>query len=79
MIVTVYSSDSILMHDGAPCHRSLSTQLYLEKKKICYICDWPPQSPDLNIIENIWSILKKNVAKRFTGTIEKLWKVAKEE
>jgi len=75
----IYSSDSILMHNGAPCHSSLSTQLCLEKKKICYICDWLPQSPDLNIIENIWSLLKRNVVKRFPGTIEEFWKVAKKE
>ena len=40
---------------------------------------WSPQSSDLNIIENIWSLLKRHVAKRFPGTIEELWKVAKKD
>jgi len=75
----IYGRDSVLMHDGAPCHRSVSTQLYLERKKICYISDWPPQSPDFNIIENMWSVLKRNVAKRFSHTIEELWEVATKE
>ena len=60
-------------------HRSMSTQTYLEKQKICYISDWPPQSPDLNIIENMWAILKRNVSKRFPSTLDELWKVATEE
>jgi len=71
----IYGRDSVLMHDGAPYHRSISTQLYLDRKKICYISDWHPQSPDLNM----WSVLKRNVAKRFPNTIEELWEVATKE
>ena len=75
----MYDNESVLMHDGAPCHRSHATEVYLERKKICYISDWPPQSPDLNVIENMWSILKTNVNRRFPRTVDDLWKVAEEE
>lgn len=34
--------------------------------------EWPPYSPDLNPIENIWSILKLQVAKHRPETTEGL-------
>jgi len=49
----MYVCDCVFMQEGAPCHQSLSTQMCLENQKICYISDCPPQSPDLNTIENI--------------------------
>ena len=41
--------------------------------------DFPPYSPDLNPIENIWSILKQNVSKRQPKDKKSLIKVVKEE
>lgn len=29
------------------------------------LLDWPPYSPDLNPIENLWSILKQEIYKRY--------------
>lgn len=29
------------------------------------LLDWPPNSPDLSPIENIWSILKRQIRRRF--------------
>ncbi len=37
---------------------------YLKEKNIPQLVDWPPQSPYLNPIENLWSILDRNLQDR---------------
>ena len=54
----------IFMQNNVLCHKSASTLAYLEKKNVCLLSDWPPQSSDLNIIENLWATLKKKVTAR---------------
>ena len=43
--------------DNAPCHKSLSTRRFIEKSNIRLLVT-PPESPDLNPIENLWHEMK---------------------
>ena len=46
-----------IMHDNTPCHTSYSVKSFLARNHVEFI-DWPPYSPDLNPIENVWGWMK---------------------
>ena len=48
------------MQDNARCHVSRETKAWLERQNIP-IMDWPPYSPDLNPLKNLWGILSNIV------------------
>jgi transposase len=55
-----------------------STVSYLKKTKKWLadknipLLDWPGNSPDLNPIENLWHVMKNEVARKDTSSIQKL-------
>ena len=52
----------IFMHDKAPCRFSASTQRYLADIGVVVLA-WPGNSPDSNLIENFWNIMKTSMKK----------------
>lgn len=57
--------------DNDPKHKSKLIQGWLAQQGIDCI-EWPPYSPDLNPIENLWANLKKRVEKSNVRTVEEL-------
>lgn len=68
----------IFQQDGARCHTSGSTIRYITAtKRVVLITALPASSPDLNPMENLWSLLKCCVALHGDGPAtdaDELWR-----
>jgi len=67
-----------LLQDNAPTHRANVTKAWLHNHGISLL-DFPPYSPDQNIIENVWQYIEVRVEKRRPTTVEELQDVIAEE
>lgn len=52
-----------LVADHARQHTAKSTQKFIEEHQVPWLDAWPAQAQDLNIIENIWGCMKRQIAK----------------
>ena len=61
----------IFQQDNAPSHRSTVTKDFLTRSNI-NVMKWPPYSPDLNVIEIIWAIMKMRIRQKKVKTLDEL-------
>ena len=65
---TIQVSDDntfLFMQDNARCHKAHCILEFLQENRVS-VMDWPPQSPDLNPLDNLWGEFKHQFHKRFT-------------
>ena len=59
------------MQDGASVHTAKIVKKWFADNNIETL-EWPPQSPDLNPIKNLWSFMKYSLQDYQTGSIPRL-------
>ena len=53
-------NDYLFQDENVPIHRACSTKEYVARTHLKNM-SWPAQSPDLNVIENIWLYIKRKL------------------
>ena len=80
-IMLPYAEDNmpllwIFQQDNDPKYKASIIKRWFQNNGIRQL-DWPAQSPDLNPIENLWKIVKDQVAKQKPRNKRDLWEAVK--
>lgn len=59
------------VQDNAPCHSKEEVKSWI-KTKTKYLLEHPPQSPDLNPVEQLWGIIKRKIEVRHPKNLTEL-------
>ena len=69
-----------LQQDGARAHTAKQTVAFLKQEGVSVLPSWPPNSPDLSWIENMWGIVDKKLRKQnyanfdgFCAALRRIW------
>lgn len=65
----------MFQHDGASSHTAKDTQQLLVKNGVQYEKEWPPRSPYLNPVENLFAIMSRAVSKYRAKNLKELAEV----
>ena len=75
LYLNILAGDSIygitFQQDNARPHMSKKTQVFFDAMTIEHrfvMMEWPPNSLDMNSIENLWALLKMELHKRYLDT-----------
>ncbi|KAH9073762.1 hypothetical protein Ae201684P_003265 [Aphanomyces euteiches] len=55
-----FGRDCVFQQDNAPCHAAIETGAWFLDQSV-NVMEWPPHSPDLNPMENLWSHMMRVV------------------
>jgi hypothetical protein len=68
----------MLVEDNDPKHTSRVAKQWHTTRNVNRL-DWPAQSPDLNPIENLWSILDRRCGMKRANTDQELFQILSHE
>ncbi len=70
-------ADFIFQQDLAPAHTAKSNKSWLNDHGVG-VLDWPANSPHLNLIENLWGIVKRKMRNKRPKNADELKDTVKE-
>ena len=71
-------SNANFMQYNALCNKAKAVSYWFTEINIKVFEDWPPQSPELNPIKNLWEYVNRNLTNYITYNIEQLWLAVKD-